>query len=239
MNTIILIVALISINAMADNCLSEIKFVGGKNNISASCFDFAPAASIYNHRLIEDEDLELKVWDRIVFAKNHKTGYLTRIAGGKTQLFKVKSIDYDSKNKILYVLNENELGEKSILSFLSKWQGNVFPYSTIGKEDLPQDIKQIVWDVASEQLLALAQSGKIIYALKPGESRHTDWKKRPRMEKSLTAKVPISYIHPSSSGLYLIYENLEWKKFDGLKDKKILKDGKVKDLKAPLKTSLL
>ena len=128
----------------ADTCLSEIKFVGGKNNISPACFELAPSISIYNHRLLEDDQLELKVWERILFVKDLKTGYLTRIAGAKTQLFKVSSIDYDKKNKLIYVLNENETGDKSILSFKAKWQGNVFPFKSILKGHFPQDIKQVI-----------------------------------------------------------------------------------------------
>lgn len=223
----------------ADTCLSEIKFVGGKNNISPSCFDLAPRNSIYNHRLVEDGLLELKVWERIIFVKNLKTGYMTRIAGGKTQLYKVLSIDYDSRNKLIYVLNENEAGEKSVLSFKNNWQGNVFPYKTIQKNHLPQDIKQVVVDYSSDSLIALAKSGKVLYSIIPGESRHLNSKSRPKLEKNFTAKVAVEYIHSEPAGLYLVYENLEWKKFDGAKDKKLLKNGKIQELKSPLKVGSL
>lgn len=239
MKHVIILFLFFSFTSLAESCLNEIKFVGGKNNISPSCFDLAPQTSVYNHRLLADEKFELKAWERIVFVKNLKTGYLTSIAGGKTQLYKILSLDYDDENKLIYVLNQNESGDKSILSFKINWQGNVFPFKSILKGDLPQDLKQVIFDEASDQLLGLSESGKVIYSLSPGESRHTSPTQKPRMEKSFTAKIPVTYIHSETSGLYLVYENQEWKKFDGVKDKKLLENGKIKELKAPLKMSKL
>jgi hypothetical protein len=234
-----LICLLFTFDSFAETCLSEIKFVGGKNNISPSCFDLAPESSVYHHRILEDEKLELKVWDRIIFIKNLKTGFLTRIAGGKTQLFKVRSIDFDRKNKLIYVLNENDAGDLALLSYKGSWQGNIFPFKSMDKAHLPQDVKQVIFDESTDRLLGLANDGKIIYLLAPGESRHSNPKKKPKMEKSFTAKTPIKYMHSESTGLYLLYENMEWKKFDGVKDKKLLKSGKLKELKAPLKIGTL
>lgn len=215
-------------------CKREIKFVGGKNNVPIDCFEVA-AGGLFTHRILSEVNFEIKAIGKIIFIKDIKNATISRIAGEKTQVHSVLSLEVDKKNGYIYVLNENVGKEKNLLTFKLNWQGNVYPYKTISQEHLPQDVKQVVFDSVADRILALNRQGNKIYSIINGESKHRNEKEHPSVDRTYTVKIPVQYLHVERSGIIMFHEDGKWKKFRSISDKTLLENGdlKGKALKSP------
>jgi hypothetical protein len=230
MKTLFACMALISsLSVLAfdkDYCKEETRFVGGENNIPVSCFMVnSEYSNQYNHRILSTLNLEVKALENIIFVKNLKTNTISRIAGEKTGLHQILAVDIDIKNELIYILNLSEEGSKMILSYKLSWQGNVYPFKTITKEHLPQDIKQIIIDPGTALILGLADSEKNIYSLSEGDSYHLNPELRPKLVSLYEPTTPVNYISADREGVSLLYREGNLIKFDNLRDRTLLATG--------------